>query len=91
MKHTLSLYDFINGVRDDFSYEAAEALFTFLEEIDPEIEFDPIGIRCEWDEYTSISEYNDTYNTEHEKVEDIMNDTTVVMVDDDEHFLIIAW
>ena len=91
MKHTLSLYEFIDGVRDDFSCEAAEALFNFLEEIDPDIEYDPIAFRCEFDEYTSIADYNGTYGTEHEKVEDIMNDTTVIMIDDEEHFLIVAW
>jgi hypothetical protein len=59
MKATLSSYDFINEFRqirpDNFSYEALEMLFDYLEEIDPEMEFDPIAICCDFQE----SHYSD--------------------------------
>lgn len=52
---------------DYFTYKALEALNDFYDEIDPNIEFDPIGICCEWNEYGDtpclkwgdfISDYN---------------------------------
>lgn len=39
---------FKNYDRDYFTYEACEAL---NDEVDPDTEFDPIGICCDWSEY----------------------------------------
>jgi hypothetical protein len=57
MKMTLSKNDFVTLFRqvrpNQFSYEALETLFDYFEEInDNEIEFDPIGICCEYVEMT---------------------------------------
>ena len=59
MIQTLRLSDFTNAFRnsdraDQFSYEALTILFDYFEEIegDTPIEFDMIGICCEWAENT---------------------------------------
>lgn len=46
MQHMLKEYN-----RDYFTYNALKALSDFYDEIKPDIEFDPIGICCEWNEY----------------------------------------
>ena len=66
MKTTLSQYDFINEFRqirpDNFSYEGLGLLYDFLEEIDPEMEFDPIAICCDFQEshWSDIIGYYET-------------------------------
>jgi hypothetical protein len=64
MKITLTESEFVNrflAIRpDNFSREGLRALFGHLEELErdlgEEIEFDPIGLCCEWSEYGSASE-----------------------------------
>lgn len=34
-----------------WTYDGAYALIEFLEEIDPELELDVVGLRCQWAEY----------------------------------------
>lgn len=57
MIQTLRLSDFTNAFRnsdrkDQFSYEAQTLIFDYIEECDPNYEFDMIGICCEWAEAT---------------------------------------
>ena len=60
MKHTINEYQFIEGFRtmrpDQFSTPALRALFAHLEELENEIgediEFDVIGICCDYSELT---------------------------------------
>jgi len=64
MKITLTESEFINrflAIRpDNFSREGLRALFGHLEELErdlgEEVEFDPIGLCCEWSEYSSATE-----------------------------------
>lgn len=66
MIQTLRLSDFTNAFRnsdraEQFSYEALTLIFDYLEECDPDYEFDMIGICCEWAEATPrdiIKEYS---------------------------------
>ena len=37
--------------RDYFTYEAYESLLNYYDEIDDNIDFDPIAICCDWNEY----------------------------------------
>ena len=37
--------------RDYYTYEACEALIEWYDEIDPDTEFDVIGVCCDWNEY----------------------------------------
>ena len=42
---------FKNYDRNYYTYEALETLLEWYDEIDPNAEFDVIGICCEWNEY----------------------------------------
>lgn len=50
--------------RDYFSWGACEELLNYYDEIDENIEFDPIAICCEWSEYgnTPCLTWNDLIN-----------------------------
>lgn len=71
MIQTLRLSDFTNAFRnsdraDQFSYEAQTLIFDYIEEYEQstgeQVEFDMIGICCEWAESTPryILDYYDT-------------------------------
>lgn len=65
MKQTLSkdMFRFqMNQIRpENFSYEGQGVLFDYFEEIDSEIEFDPIAICCDFSE-CSIKEFAQAYS-----------------------------
>lgn len=42
---------FKNYDRNYYTYEACEELIDYYDEVDPDTEFDPIAICCEWSEY----------------------------------------
>ena len=83
MINTVSEYTFVDSLcPDSYTYEGARALFQLYEEFEystgEQIEFDPVAIRCEWDEYASVAEccaeYGDAINT----LEDLQDHTSVV-------------
>ena len=70
MKTTVTSFQFVEAFRacgreTQFSRAALFALFEYLEEYEnftgEEIELDPIGICCEWAEYSSAREAADDY------------------------------
>ena len=60
MKQTINKYQFrdafLNSERDYYSYAGYEALFDFLEEVDPDFELDVVAITCDFTEYESAVE-----------------------------------
>lgn len=55
MKQTINFTTFANAFRnsdraEQFSYEALELIYDYLEECDSDYEFDMIGICCEFSE-----------------------------------------
>jgi len=54
--------------KDNFSYDGLKALYADFEEYEEstgeKIEFDMVGICCEYSEYESIEEFNDAYGKE---------------------------
>jgi len=65
MKQTLSkdMFRFqMNQIRpNNFSYEGQGVLFDYLDEIDSELEFDPIAICCDFSQ-CSLNEFLDAFN-----------------------------
>jgi hypothetical protein len=66
MKKTVNEYEFINDMTNEghgFSPEGASILFNHLEELEEEtgesIEYDPIGLRCEFNESSTSEVFND--------------------------------
>ena len=72
--------------KNQFSYEGLKALFEYLEEYEndtgEEIEFDMIGICCEYTEYDSLKQYNDEYTDECEEIDEIADYTALIKIDD---------
>ena len=74
MKTTLSTYEIVDILRQDFSYEAAKALAEYYEELEQstgeEMEMDRVAIRCDWTEYESAEEFFADYPEAKEDDED---------------------
>ena len=94
MKTTVTSYQFVESFRacgreSQFSRAALFALFEYLEEYEnstgEEIELDPIGICCEWAEYSSAREAASEYGFEAEDDDEaekwLGRKTTVVQFD----------
>tara|TARA_Y100000593_G_scaffold13543_1_gene25258 strand:- start:762 stop:1058 length:297 start_codon:yes stop_codon:yes gene_type:complete len=75
----------------NFTYEGLQALFEYLEQYEDdtgeEIELDVIGLCCEFGQYDNLKEFQDDYGKDYECIEDIENETMVVLVDE-ESFII---
>lgn len=96
MKQTINFFDFTDtfkqcGRKDQFSYAGLRALFDYLEDLeeqcDMEIELDVIALCCDYTEYRSLEDFQADYGNEYEEMDDIMDDTVVIMIDD-ESFII---
>ena len=94
MKTTVTSHQFVEAFRacgreTQFSRAALFALFEYLEEYEnftgEEIELDPIGICCEWAEYSSAREAASEYGFEAEDDDEaemwLGRKTTVVQFD----------
>lgn len=94
MKTTVTSHQFVESFRacgreNQFSRAALFALFEYLEEYEnstgEEIELDPIGICCEWAEYSSareaVSEYGFEAEDDDEAEKWLGRKTTVVQFD----------
>lgn len=94
MKTTVTSHQFVESFRacgreNQFSRAALFALFEYLEEYEnstgEEIELDPIGICCEWAEYSSAREAASEYGFEAEDDDEaekwLGRKTTVVQFD----------
>jgi hypothetical protein len=77
--------------KNQFSYEGLKALYEYFEEYEDstgeELEFDMIGICCEYTEYDSLKQYNDEYGNECEEIDEIADYTALIKIDD-ERFII---
>jgi len=92
MKTTITYSEFADAFLTSGSYETKFsrkgllALFVYLEELEEstgeEMEFDMIGIACDFTEYASIAEFREDYGSEYKTWEDVYEDTTVISVDD---------
>ena len=89
MKKSIDIYNFRNEFElynrvNNFSYEGLNALFNYLEEWEDdagcEIELDVIALCCEYTEYDSFEELQYSYDVK--SMDDLMNRTVVIMVDD---------
>ena len=67
MKQTINKCIFTSNsvISASFSYDASVALFEYLEEYEQdcgiELDFDPVALRCDFDEYESMKEIAEDY------------------------------
>tara|TARA_R110000803_G_scaffold24702_1_gene59314 strand:- start:743 stop:1057 length:315 start_codon:yes stop_codon:yes gene_type:complete len=96
---TLNEYQFadeFNKVRpDQFSYEALKTLYNYLDELYSEemgigsYELDVIALCCNYAEYDSLSDFNDNYGTDFERLVDIVDtDYNMIPIEDTERFIV---
>ena len=69
MKDTITEYTFVQDMTREgygFSIEGARALYEYLEsyelDTEAEIEYDPVGFRCEFTEYSDLEEIKEVYD-----------------------------
>ena len=76
MIKTITEWDFVKSFDDvnrsnNFSVAGRKALFEMLEEINPDMELDPIAICCDFTEYESLEEWKQDYGyTPYDEDED---------------------
>jgi len=89
MKTHVNSYDFKNWFLthrpNSFSRVGLDSLFEYFEEYEDstgeEIEFDPIGICCEYNEYENIEEFHGEYCEEkYPTIDEIQDYTQVIPV-----------
>tara|TARA_R100000278_G_scaffold2241_3_gene4332 strand:- start:1543 stop:1836 length:294 start_codon:yes stop_codon:yes gene_type:complete len=97
MKDTITSSQFTDEMTKEgfgFSYEGSKALFNYLteyeESCDTELEFDPIAFRCDFDEYETLEECLDQYDSVN-SLEELRNATTVIEVPNSEAIIIQAF
>lgn len=85
MKQTLNFTTFANTFQnssraDQFSYEALELIFDYIEECDSDYEFDMIAICCEWaeEDAATLAQYYNFDSAELDDVVKAMQDATQV-------------
>ncbi len=87
MIDTITEYQFRDEMaKHGFSYDGSTALFNYLEQLeedcDIKIEFDPIGLRCEWSEYDDLDDYNEQNNCDYD-FETLCGDTQVIVANEE--------
>ena len=97
MKKTINEYQFVQAFTDcwrenQFSREALKELFEYIEEYEDstgeEIELDVIELCCEFTEYEDLEDFQSTYGTEYETLEDIEYHTIVIPIAGTNGFII---
>ena len=100
MIQTINFYDFergfqLHGRENQFSPSGLRALFDYFEELEEDagysLEFDPVAICCEYTEYDNIEEFHLEYDKEDYPDIDAINDETVVIMIDEDSFIIQAF
>ena len=70
MRMSLSAYDFVDKMTairpHNFSRAGLFELFDYLNEVDENLEFDPIAICCDFTEYENLEEYTENYGADCE-------------------------
>ena len=92
MKTTITEHQFVDEmIKHSFSYEGSKVLFEYLEEIeDPNIEFDPISIRCEYSEYENFAEIQENYRSlDINSIAELREYTTVLEIPDNDRLIIL--
>tara|TARA_R100001594_G_scaffold85704_1_gene120175 strand:- start:34 stop:318 length:285 start_codon:yes stop_codon:yes gene_type:complete len=92
MKTTITKHQFVDEmIKHSFSYEGSKVLFEYLEEIeDPNIEFDPISIRCEYSEYENFAEIQENYRSlDINSIAELREYTTVLEIPDNDRLIIL--
>ena len=88
---TVSEYAFRDEmVKHGFSYEGATALFEYYEDFEEDIPFDPVSLRCDFNEYESFEELKKDYQG-IETLDQLRDNTIVIEVPNTKKLVIMAY
>jgi len=92
MKEYVTEQEFINRFakmnrENNFSLKGRRALYAYFEEIEKDakedIEFDCIGICCDYTEYESLEAFQEEHNKQdYPSIKEVQDATIVIMVDE---------
>ena len=99
MKQSITRADFVgwfwgsDTYKRNFSYEGLNSLFDYFEQLEEEMEnemdFDPIAICCEFSEYENLEEIKNNYSSvEINNIDDLRYHTNVIEIDDSDKLII---
>ena len=99
MKQSVTRFDFVDWFRgsdtykNNFSYNGLNSLCDYFEqleeEMESEIDFDPIAICCEFSEYENLDEIKKSYSSvEINNIDDLKYHTNVIEIDDSDKLII---
>tara|TARA_Y100001937_G_scaffold125523_2_gene192546 strand:- start:8086 stop:8397 length:312 start_codon:yes stop_codon:yes gene_type:complete len=103
MIRTITEFDFVKSFDDvnrssNFTIAGRKALFNHFEEMNPDMELDPIAVCCEYTEYASLEEWKQDYGYEpydededDEDALDFLIDQTMVLQLDNGGIIIQAY
>ena len=99
MKQSVTRFDFVDWFRgsdtykNNFSYNGLNSLFDYFEqleeEMENEIDFDPIAICCEYSEYENLNEIKENYSSvEINNIDDLRYHTEVIEIENTDRLII---
>ena len=91
MIDTITEYQFIDEMikHNEFSVQGSKVLFQYLEEINPNAEFDPVDIRCTYNEYENFEEIQEDYrNLDINSIGELRLYTTVLEIPNTDRLII---
>ena len=100
MKQSITKFEFVDWFlyavpkyQFNFSREGLNSLFDYFEqleqEMEKEIDFDPIAICCEYSEYDNLQSVIDNYNsTDIQTIDDLRNHTSVIEIENTDRLII---
>ena len=99
MKTNVNFYEFRNWFNqnrpNNFSADGLVALFDYFEQYEEdsgiELEFDPIAICCEYNEYENMAEFHKDYDKETYPDLEAINDATQLITLIDGGLIILAF
>jgi hypothetical protein len=94
MIDTITEYQFVNEMikHNEFTVQGSKELFEHLEEIDPNAEFDPVGIRSAYHEYENFKEIQEEYsNLNIRSISELRDYTMVLEIPDSDRLIILKF
>ena len=99
MRQYISKYHFTNWFlssdtyKNNFSYEGLNSLFDYFEQLeedmDNQIDFDPVAICCDYSEYENLKEIKENYSSvEINNIDDLRYHTSVIEIEDTNRLII---
>ena len=99
MRQYISKYHFTNWFlssdtyKNNFSYEGLNSLFDYFEQLeedmDNQIDFDPVAICCDYSEYENLDEIKENYSSvEINNIDDLRYHTSVIEIENTDRLII---